>query len=199
MRALPVRRIATTTLCATLLLGTAGPALASADSAPREESRTAPRAPVQTPETMLAEAKRLHDAGGVITPAADLLVAVLETKNYKLSKAQADKHADAVRAEVRKAAAKPHALPAKGSAARAPEPPAGSLPALTKTIDGLLKATTSGDVKGVLTQAPTLVSGLLQGLTSGLGGAAQPAAPDTQAAPATPLAPAAGPQLTPAT
>ncbi|APY87196.1 hypothetical protein DCW30_10035 [Streptomyces alfalfae] len=192
MRALPVRRIATTTLCATLLLGTAGPALASADSASREETRTAPRAPVMTPKAMLAEAKRLQDAGGVITPAADLLVAVLEAEGYRLSAAEAAKHAQAVRTEARKVSARQPAAPAAAPAARAPEPPAGSLPALQKTVDNMLKATTTGDATGVVREGRSLVTGLLQGVLGGLGGAAQPA-------PAPAAAPAAGPQQTPAT
>ncbi|MEV0121202.1 hypothetical protein AB0I16_06515 [Streptomyces sp. NPDC050703] len=192
MRALPVRRIATTTLCATLLLGTAGPALASADTAPGEETRTAPHTPGQSPKALLAEAKRLHDAGGVITPAADLLVAVLEAKGYELSVAAADKHAQAVRTEAQKVAARQPAAPAGSSAARAPEPPAGSLPALQKTVDNLLKASTTGDATGVVKEGRSLVTGLLQGVLGGLGGAAQPAAP----APAA-VAPAPGAQLTP--
>ncbi|CAM5261146.1 hypothetical protein SALBM135S_02600 [Streptomyces alboniger] len=186
MRALPVRRIATTTLCATLLLGTAGPALASEDTAPREETRTAPRAPAATPEAMLAQAKRLHDAGGVVTPAADLLTAVLEAKGHKLSAEEAAKHRDAVRAAIREATAERRAPAADdGPDDRAPEPPAAAgLGDLQSTVDKLLTATTQGDLGGVLQEAPNLVTGLLKTVLGG--GGAQPAAP------------AAGAQQTPA-
>ncbi|WP_369216548.1 hypothetical protein [Streptomyces flavofungini] len=174
MRALPVRRIATTTLCATLLLGTAGPALASDDTAPREETRTAPRAPA-TPESLLIRAKELHDAGGVVTPAADLVVAVLQAKDHKLSAAQAEEHAEAVR---KAAAAEPRDLPDdEATAGKAPEPPVGGLGDLQGTIDKLLTATTKGDLTGVLKEAPNLLTGLLKTVLGGTGGAAQPAAP----------------------
>ncbi|MEV0253076.1 hypothetical protein AB0H82_02205 [Streptomyces sp. NPDC050732] len=52
MRALPVRRLATTTLCVTLLLGTAGPAFASqGDADPTRDAIEAVSAsPVKAPE-----------------------------------------------------------------------------------------------------------------------------------------------------
>ncbi len=98
MRALPVRRLATTTLCAALLLGTAGPALASVGDAPSDPARTASRAPAPDAKALLGQAQQLGGLGWVLTPVTDLLTAVLKAPESKLSPEDAKKHVDAVKA-----------------------------------------------------------------------------------------------------
>ncbi|QEU94288.1 hypothetical protein [Streptomyces kanamyceticus] len=187
MRALPVRRIATTTLCATLLLGTAGPAVAAAGDVTHDETRSAPRAPVPAPDALLAQVKQLADVGGVLTPVTGLLDAVLKADGNKLSPEDAKKHADAVKAAIDAAAkAAPEAPAAKlpatpeapklpaapavpklplGGAERAAEVPldvkADALAALQSAVDALVKAATAGDAKTVLTQAPVVLTALV--------------------------------------
>ncbi|MFD4635220.1 hypothetical protein ACFVYR_28890 [Streptomyces sp. NPDC058284] len=157
MRALPVRRIATTTLCATLLLGTAGPAFASQGDASPDRTR----------------AQQLDDLGGVIAPVLNLLHAVLTAKDNKLSPEDAKKHADAIQKAF--AAAQPPAQPpAKAPLAfdRGPVDPKGdAAAALQKAIDALTKAAEAGDVKAVLTQTPTVITSAVNlGLTPLQGG-----------------------------
>ncbi|MEU6124512.1 hypothetical protein [Streptomyces sp. NPDC047123] len=173
MRALPVRRIATTTLCATLLLGTAGPALAS--DATRDETRTASSAPAPDAAALLGQAQQLNSLGGVLTPVTDLLSAALQAKDGKLAPEDAKKHADAVKKALEAAAKPPVKAPADPAAA-VPQLPTGGSPrdakapvdvkadavaALQKAVDELVKAATAGDPKAVLAAAPTVLTGLV--------------------------------------
>ncbi|WP_098242621.1 hypothetical protein [Streptomyces formicae] len=190
MRALPVRRIATTTLCATLLLGTAGPAVAAVAAvgdAGHDETQSAPRAPAPDASALLAQTKQLADVGGVITPVTALLDAVLKADGNKLSPDEAKKHVDAVKAAIDAAAKKaPEApaakLPATPEAPKLPAAPAvpklptggseradkapldvkaDALAALQSAVDALVKAATAGDAKTVLTQAPVVLTSLV--------------------------------------
>ncbi|NEA02148.1 hypothetical protein G3I28_22915, partial [Streptomyces sp. SID10116] len=130
MRALPVRRLATTTLCAALLLGTAGPALASVGDAPHDPARTVTSAPA-APDPM-AQVQQLSTIGKVLTPVTELLTAVLKAPGNKLSADEAKKHADAVKAAL-DAAAKP---PAKGATKTADETAAKTTDeAAAKTVE----------------------------------------------------------------
>ncbi|MGA4840789.1 hypothetical protein [Streptomyces sp. G45] len=83
MRALPARRIATTALCATLLIGTAGPAMAL-ESQARPQAAAAKEAPVPGADALLGQVKALGDLGGVLTPVTDLLNAALAADNGQL-------------------------------------------------------------------------------------------------------------------
>ncbi|MFF1378386.1 hypothetical protein [Streptomyces sp. NPDC058308] len=201
MRALPVRRIATTVLCATLLLGTAGPAFASHGAASRDDLRTASGAPAD-PAALLGQVQQLSGLGAVITPVTDLLTAVLKAKDNKLSPEDVKKHADAIKKAL-DAAAKPPAkaplstaadpaalpqlpatqlpaaqLPAAGAQRDAKavlDPKADAVAALQKAVDGLLKAVTSGDPKAVLAQVPTVLTGLVNFAVATLRGGGLPA------------------------
>ncbi|WP_234048425.1 hypothetical protein [Streptomyces liliifuscus] len=113
MRALPARRIAAPALCATLLLGIAGPAAVAADHDSTRDARSiAAQAPVPGADALLAQVKSLGDVGGVLKPVTDLLDAVLKADNGQLPAADAAKLADAVKAAIAKASA---AAPAAGS------------------------------------------------------------------------------------
>ncbi|MGA4850255.1 hypothetical protein ACOBQB_29920 [Streptomyces sp. G5(2025)] len=189
MRALPVRRIATSALCATLMLGTAGTAFALADDdtpRDRDETRNAHRAPAPTPETMLAQAKQLHDAAGVITPASELLTAVLTAPGHKLSPADVKKHSEAMKRAIEATGA--HA--AEVTAPKAPaDPRASALTALQKADAKLLKAAGSGDAAAVRAEAPAVVTGMVNVTAATLLGGGMPA-PSLPGLPPLPKAPA---------
>ncbi|MET8687276.1 hypothetical protein ABZV77_23975 [Streptomyces sp. NPDC004732] len=214
MRALPVRRLATTTLCATLLLGTAGPALASDGDASREATRTAPRAPAPDASALLGQAQQLGGLGGVLTPVTDLLTAVLKAPDSKLSPEDAKKHVDAVKAAIDAAAKAAPAAPGTGlpsvpeapklptggaqSAAKAPmDAKADALAALQKAVDELVKAATAGDPKAVLAAAPGVLLGLVNAVVATVLGGGLPA-PNLPGLPSLPKLPTGGLPQTPA-
>ncbi|WP_333745043.1 hypothetical protein [Streptomyces ardesiacus] len=101
---LPARRIATSVLCAGLLIGLSGPAVMAADGAPaRERTHTASRAPLPDAEELQSQVAGLAGLGGVLTPVTDLLDAVLKADNGQLSAADADKLSAAVKDALAKA------------------------------------------------------------------------------------------------
>lgn len=212
MRALPVRRIATSVLCASLLLGTAGPVIAAESDSPHGSTQEAARAPVPDADKLLAQVKTLADAGGVLTPVTDLLTAVLKADGGKLPAADATKLAGPVKDAITKASAAapkapelpkapaapdtqtlpqtpalPKALP--GDAVAQADPKADALKALQTAVDALLKAATSGDVKAVTGALPTVLTGLVNLVAATLLGGGLPA-PDLAGLPALPKAPA---------
>ncbi|MFD0412897.1 hypothetical protein [Streptomyces sp. NPDC127108] len=187
MRALPVRRIATTFLCTALLLGTAGPVYAAThDDTAREAAAAAPQVPLPGADALLGQVKALGDIGGVLTPVTDLLNAVLKADNGQLPAADAAKLGDAVKAAIAKvtaAAPVPVPVPAAGlpqvpttpqlpatpqlplggaPAAKAPMDLKGdALAALQKAVDSLLKAVTAGDPAAVVPAVTAVVTGLV--------------------------------------
>lgn len=216
MRALPVRRIATTVLCASLLLGTAGPVIAAESDSPRGTAQEA-LAPVPDADKLLAQAKTLGDAGGVLTPVTDLLTAVLKADKGQLPADDATKLAAPVKDAISKASAaaakapelpetpaapeapglpQAQTLPQTEPATRAPaddttaapDPKADALKALQTSVDALLKAATGGDATAVSSAAPTVVTGLVNLVAATLLGSGLPA-PDLAGLPALPKAP----------
>ncbi|MEU8958461.1 hypothetical protein AB0C93_29650 [Streptomyces sp. NPDC048518] len=202
MRALPVRRIATTALCAGLLIGAAGPALAAHGDASRDETRAARSAPAPDPKALLGQAQQLGALGGVLTPVTDLLTTALKAKDGKLPPQDVKKHADAVKKALA-AAAKPPAKAAGDPAAALPQTPAAlpqtpaapqlpamgaqhdaralmdpkadAVAALQKAVDGLLKAATAGDPKALLAAVPPVLTGLVNTVAATLQGGGLPA------------------------
>ncbi|WP_234342546.1 hypothetical protein [Streptomyces sp. NRRL B-3648] len=79
MRDLPVRRLASTALCASVLIGITGPAAVAADAA-REHDRAASRAPVPATEKgkLLGQVRALDAANPALDPVVDLLDQALE-------------------------------------------------------------------------------------------------------------------------
>jgi hypothetical protein len=110
MRVLPVRRLAVSAVCATLLLGVTAPAVLAADagSAP-ERARSA--APVPGADALQAQLKGLGDLGGVLQPVTDLLDAVLKADDGRLSADRAAELGKAVRDAIDKARASAPATP----------------------------------------------------------------------------------------
>ncbi|MFF2849630.1 hypothetical protein ACFVT5_25325 [Streptomyces sp. NPDC058001] len=196
MRALPARRLATTAVCAALLIGTAAPVFA-ADGASAPGAHAAQGAPVPGVDALLAQSRTLNNAGGVLTPVTDLLTAVLKADNGQLPAADAAKLAASAKAAIDAAKA---TAPAPGSPAagavheKAPmDVKADALAALQSAVDALVKAATAGDVAAVVKQAPVVVTGLVNFLAATLLGGGLPAAnlPGLPALPALPADPAA--------
>ncbi|MFK4065155.1 hypothetical protein [Streptomyces sp. NPDC029674] len=152
MRALPVRRLATTTLCATLILGTAGPAFASEGDATRDDARTAPRAPAPDAKALLGQVQQLDNPGGVLTPITDLLTAVLTAKDHKLAPEDVEKRTPEVR-QALDAVAPAQLGPKENSAAR-----------LQKAVDDLLRSASDGDSKSALGGITPVITGLVDTL-----------------------------------
>ncbi|MFE5602364.1 hypothetical protein ACFQ8O_24635 [Streptomyces coelicoflavus] len=101
---LPARRIATSTLCAGLLIGLSGPAVMAADGDPvRERTHAASRAPLPDADELQSQVAGLADLGGVLAPVTDMLTAVLKADNGQLSATDADKLSAAVEAALAKA------------------------------------------------------------------------------------------------
>ncbi|MDQ0952397.1 hypothetical protein QFZ24_006320 [Streptomyces phaeochromogenes] len=189
MRALPARRIAAPALCATLLLGIAGPAAVAADHDSTRDARSiAAEAPVPGADALLAQVKSLGDVGGVLTPVTDLLNAVLKADNGQLPAADAAKLADAVKAAIAKASA---AAPAAGAVtppvkaerdqAVPTAPPTPAAPTMPAVPTALAKpATPDSATSPVVPSAPATPAT-----------PAKPAVPATPVTPVTPVAPPA--------
>lgn len=207
MRALPARRIATSALCATLLIGIAAPASMAADrDLPRGHSHAT--APVPGADALLAQTKTLGDIGGVLTPVTALLDAALKADNGQLPTDQATKLGQAAKDAIAKVtaaapaaapavpAAPPVALPAVPPLAKSAERPraqaadvkADALTALQTAVDSLVKAVTSGDAGSVVPAATAVVTGLVNVVVATVLGGGLPA-PNLPGLPALPALP----------
>ncbi|MEU3484357.1 hypothetical protein [Streptomyces massasporeus] len=207
---LPARRIATSALCATLLLGVTGPAAVAADSASApEHTHAASRAPVPDADALLGQVESLGDLGGVIVPVTDLLTAVLKADGGQLPHSQAAKLSTSVQDAIDHAtanAASPATAPGT-TAPNSPLPQASTLPApvdgrtevpedlagealtaLEKATDGLVKAVTSDDAAQVAPAVDAVVAGLVNAVAATLVGSELPA-PDLAGLPSLPKAP----------
>ncbi|MFK0018011.1 hypothetical protein [Streptomyces sp. NPDC090798] len=135
MRALPARRLASSVLCASLLLGISGPVALAADS-DSARGHTHAAAPVPGADALLAQVKSLADIAGVLAPVTDLLDAALKADNGQLSADQAAKLAQAVKDAIAKAGA---ALPVTPPATTTPSlptlPAVPTLPSVKKTAE----------------------------------------------------------------
>ncbi|MCQ9134897.1 hypothetical protein KMS84_29530, partial [Streptomyces sp. IBSBF 2807] len=113
MRGLPVRRIASTALCASFVLGLAAPAALAADgAAPRERVAAASDAPVPGVAALLAQGKGLGDLSAVLAPVTQTLTTALKADDGRLTPGQATRLGDAVRTAVAKISAETPAAPA---------------------------------------------------------------------------------------
>ncbi|MFD9590905.1 hypothetical protein ACFWBM_40170 [Streptomyces sp. NPDC059980] len=209
MRALPVRRIATSALCATLLIGIAAPASMAADSdLPRGHSHAA--APVPGADALLAQTKTLGDISGVLAPVTALVDAALKADNGQIPADQATKLGQAAKDAIAKVtaaapvappaavpAAPPVALPAVPPLSKNAERPralaaadvkADALTALQTAVDSLVKAVTSGDAASVVPAATAVVTGLVNFVVATVLGGGLPA-PNLPGLPALPALP----------
>ncbi|MFH9707565.1 hypothetical protein ACH4MW_11955 [Streptomyces luteogriseus] len=206
---LPARRIATSALCATLLLGVTGPAAVAADSASAPaHTRAASRAPVPDADALLGQVQSLGDLGGVLVPVADLVTAVLKADGGQLPHSQAAELSTSVQDAIDHATANaPSAATPGTTAPGSPLPQASTLPApvddpagtpgdladealaaLEKATDGLFKAATSDDAAQVTPAVNAVVAGLVNAVAATLVGSELPA-PDLAGLPSLPKAP----------
>lgn len=158
MCALPAWRIASSALCATFLVGIAGPAAMAADSAREHSHAASPGARLPGTDARLEQLRKLD--GGEFAPIADLLQAVLKADNGQLTAAEARKLATAAKQVLAEMAAKvrmdtpaptasapatevlpsdPAALPS-APAAVATDSPSDALDTLEEALDELEKA-----------------------------------------------------------
>jgi len=215
MRGLPARRVASSVLCATVLIGIAGPAAVAADNdSARKHVHAASSAPVPGADALLAQVKGLGDVGGVLTPVTDLLTQALKADNGQLSADQAKTLGDAVTAAIAKVTAAAPAAPAVPAVPAAPAVPAvpaapalpslksgddskaeapadlagDALASLQKAVATLLAAVTSGDVAGVVPAVTGVVTGLVNVVAATLlgGGLPAPSLPGLPALPSLP-------------
>ncbi|CAL9460759.1 hypothetical protein [Streptomyces sp. enrichment culture] len=101
---LPARRIATSALCAGLLIGLSGPAVMAADGEPvRERTHAASLAPLPDAEELQSQVGSLAGLGDLLTPVTDMLEAILTADNGQLSATDADELAAAVKDALAKA------------------------------------------------------------------------------------------------
>ncbi|MGW2419067.1 hypothetical protein ACWC0C_07345 [Streptomyces sp. NPDC001709] len=175
----PVRRVASTALCAVLLTGITGPVAFAADSTP--QTHTVAQAPVPDADKLLARVNALGRFGTLLDPVSNLLNTVLKADKGQLSADQATKLVQAAKDAVAKAATS--APTSTGAAASAPLAPLGNTDdakaradrvsdaqaTLNKALDTLQKATTSGDGDQVTGASHGVLSGLLGLLASLLG------------------------------
>lgn len=208
---LPVRRLASTTLSAFLLLGVTGTAaLAVAGDQPGESSAAVAQAPVADAATLLAQAQSLGDLSTVLKPTTDLLNAVLKADGQRLTPQESAPYAAAVREAITKIGSTTQAstLPAPASASTttststsvspastattakaAPVPgvDADALSALQKSVDALIESSAAGDTARLQNAANDVVAGLVDVVSATLSGSGM-AAPDTANLPETPEA-----------
>ncbi|MCQ9182204.1 hypothetical protein KMT30_24795 [Streptomyces sp. IBSBF 2953] len=220
MRGLPVRRIASTALCASLVLGLAAPAALAADgAAARERVAAASDAPVPGVAALRAQGKGLADLSTVLTPVTETLNTVLKADDGRLTPGQATRLGDAVKTAVAKITAATPAAPAVPAAPAAPAAPAPAAPAVVppalakgaadsgakaaadpvsdalaavqKALGDLLAAATSLDVGQVGSALTGLLDGLLDLLSSTLNGLVSlPSLPTLPSLPSLPSLPA---------
>jgi hypothetical protein len=193
MRVLSARRLASSALCAALLVGIAGPAATAAGPARERGHAASPGAP-------RAQVRKLDAAGGGLTPVADLLNAALKADGGRLPAAEAKKLGDAAKRALAdsakkaeksekakkakkaekseknkkvmtaKAPAAPVApkAPRTASERRAADTTGDTLGAVQKDIDSLVEAIAAGDVDQVLAFVDDLLADVLDFVTDTL-------------------------------
>ncbi|GAA2661624.1 hypothetical protein [Streptomyces vastus] len=193
MRAPSARRIATTALCATFLIGVTAPTAMAADTA-RESTRES--APANDAATLQSQVQQLGTVSSVVAPVTELQNAVLkaQAENSQLSAAEVTRLGDAAKAAIAAAAANP-VTPADPStpstpgvttstsplAPVTPADPATSaqlpadglqdaLAALQEAVTALVAAATSGDIEGALAAVKTVSLKLVAVVLALLGG-----------------------------
>ncbi|HET9382341.1 MAG TPA: hypothetical protein VFP69_16125, partial [Streptomyces sp.] len=188
---LPVRRLASTTLGAFLLLGVTGPAaLAAGSDQPGENTAAVAQAPVADTEALLAQTQHLGDLSAMLKPTTDLLNAVLKADGGRLAPQDSAPYATAVREAIAKIGrTQATTLPAPASATSsasqagatsaavksAPVPGADALSSLQKAVDALTEASAAGDTARVQAAANDVMTGLVNVAAATLAGDGMPA------------------------
>lgn len=196
MRALSARRIATSALCATFLIGVTAPTAMAADTA---RERTRESAPANDPATLQSQVQQLGAISSVVASVTELQNAVLkaQAENSQLSAAEVARLGDAAKAAIAAAAANP-VTPAVPSTPSTPSTPGVTTPTaplapvmpahpatsdqlptddlqealaeLQEAVNDLVAAATSGDVAGALAVVKAVLQKLLGVVIALLGG-----------------------------
>ncbi|WP_381797437.1 hypothetical protein [Streptomyces niveus] len=197
MRSHVSSRAAAAAVCAALVLGTAGTAVAvtSANETPAGVGAEAFRAPIADAAAIKQQAEALSSLSGAITPVTDLLADVLAADNGQLAAADIQKHQaaikkglDAVKNAAPAAPAKPadndgnadamnpvNAVGADGKAPAAADMTARAVDSVQRSTDALLKAAATKDSKAVATQSQAVVTSLVNLTTALVMNGAMPA------------------------
>ncbi|MGW1015977.1 hypothetical protein [Streptomyces niveus] len=176
MRSLVSSRAAAAAVCAALVLGTAGTAVATtAHQPPAGVGADVADAPVADVEALRQQSQTLGALSGAITPVTALLDAALKAENGRLPAADVQKHQAAIKKgleAVRNAAqanpAKPadnanpvNAVGADHKAPAAADLTTAAVASVQKSTDALLKASATKDAKAVATQSEAVVTSLV--------------------------------------
>lgn len=181
MPAFSARRIASSALCAALVLGVTAPVALATDTA---RDRTQEAAPVTGAEALRSQVQQLNQLGTMVVPITQLMDAVLKAENGQLPPAEANRLRDAAKAAIARTAATMAAAtattPAAPSAPQASANPASvslspagttareprqALIDLQALVDSLVQAATSGDPNAVVSAVQNLVTGLVKTIT----------------------------------
>jgi hypothetical protein len=184
MPALSTRRLASSAVCATLLLGITGPAAVAADhDAPR--GRTHASAPLPGPEVLLPRVQRLAEADRAVAPVSELLKAALTADNHRLPAEQAAKLSKAAQDAITRIA--PPTPAPTGPIPSRNDVQGDALAALRKAVDDLAAATTNGNGGQVLPAATTVLNKLISVLVASVaGGVTMPPLPSLPSMPSLP-------------
>ncbi|WP_405677629.1 hypothetical protein OG292_24570 [Streptomyces sp. NBC_01511] len=220
MRSHVSSRAAAAAVCAVLVLGTAGTAVATTvHETPAGAGAEAARAPIADAAAIKQQAEALRSLSCAIQPVTDLLADVLAAENGQLSAADVQKHQaaikkglDAVKSAAPAAPAKPagnagnagqvnpvNAVGSDGESSAPADLTAQAVASVQKSTDALLKAATAKDATAVATQSKAAVTSLVN-LTTALvmtGGLPAPNLPGLPELPKLPgaEAPAPAPEL----
>ncbi|WNM35210.1 hypothetical protein RKE30_35015 [Streptomyces sp. Li-HN-5-11] len=145
MRALPARRIASSALCAALLVGITAPTVMAADSARERGHAASHEARLPGADVLLAQIGNLNAFRGELAPVADLLTAALKADHGQLPAAEARRLGDAAKGALAKVAAKAPAVSVRPPAVA---PPAAAAPA---PATGVLLPAPARDAAGSVT------------------------------------------------
>lgn len=184
-------RAAAAAVCAALVLGTAGTAVAiTADETPVGVGAEAARAPIADAAAIKRQAEALSSLSGAITPVTDLVADVLAADNGRLAAADLQRHQaaiqkglEAVRNAAPAAPAKPsdnadnpdnadamspvNAVGADGNMSAPATMTARAVDSVQRSTDALLKVAATKDAKAVATQSQAVVTSLVN-LTTAL-------------------------------
>lgn len=215
MRGPSAWRIAAPALCATLLVGTAGPAAVAAGPARGSTPAASRGAPVPGADALPAQVESLGELGGVLTPVTALLDAVLKADNGRLPADRARKLVAAVNDAIAKVTAQAATMPAATAPVAPPDsaptspvkPPSPSrqgahgtatpaprdlegdaLAGLRKALDTLSAAVTSGDASRVVPAVTGVLTAVVDFLAATLQDSGLPA-PDLPGPPTPPPLP----------
>lgn len=186
MRVLPARRLASSALCAALLVGIAGPAATAADLGRERGHAASPDARPPTAGTLRDQVRKPDAAGDALTPVADLLNTALRTDGGRPPAAEVRKLGDAAKRALADAVEKAEAAETTEAARKAEAPAAPAVPKASHTaperraadatddtldtvqrdIDNLVEAIIADDIDQVLAYVDDLLADVLDFVTA---------------------------------